>query len=267
MNVYDVLMDYEYKEIAIAVLLQHGFSSFEEVGDNDDQTGFRIWTGPELSPPQIQSWFPISVRVIAHQKTETYSVDVTEYSDHFRLVNTPTQVRGNADICLVSGAGFGWGEHETTQMGLNYLWRFYPNKLDKKRILDFGAGTGILGLAAQCCGAELVHAIEIDDGAIHTLKLNISANRGSTQFECHRQLAQRTTTYDFILANVYLDVLMNVVPDLCTRLEPAGKLWVSGFPFEQRHPIIELAEHCACKVIEMTQIRSWGSAVFARQDT
>ena len=34
-------MDYEYKEIAIAVLLQHGFSSFEEVVTMMT-TGFRI---------------------------------------------------------------------------------------------------------------------------------------------------------------------------------------------------------------------------------
>lgn len=265
MNVYDVLIEREHKEIVIAILLQHGFSSFEEISDGDEKAGFRIWTGPDLDKAQVHSWFDMPVEVIAHTPA-AYSIDVAQYSDRFRLVNDPTQVLDDTDICLVSGAGFGWGEHETTQMGLSYLWRFHPGKLRGKRVLDFGAGTGILGLAAQCCNAAFVEAIEIDDAAVHTLQLNISANQGVTEFKCDTRLTQESSTYELILANVYLDVLIAILPDLCVRLAPEGTLWVSGFPTARQDDIIHLAEQCDCKLMETAQIGSWASASFTRKD-
>ena len=52
----------------------------------------------------------------------------------------------------------------------------HPNIVRGRRVLDLGAGSGIVGIAARKCGASAVIAAEIDANAIAALSLNAEAN-------------------------------------------------------------------------------------------
>jgi predicted nicotinamide N-methyase len=51
-----------------------------------------------------------------------------------------------------------------------------PDSVSGRRVLDLGAGSGVVGIAAAKCGASEVIAAEIDHNAIAALRLNAVAN-------------------------------------------------------------------------------------------
>ncbi len=51
-----------------------------------------------------------------------------------------------------------------------------PEAVRGRRVLDFAAGSGLVGIAAAMCGAASVEAAEIDDFALASIRLNAAAN-------------------------------------------------------------------------------------------
>lgn len=51
-----------------------------------------------------------------------------------------------------------------------------PDRWTNRRILDFGAGSGLVGIAAMLAGAKLVRAAEIDPVACAAIELNAKLN-------------------------------------------------------------------------------------------
>ncbi len=51
-----------------------------------------------------------------------------------------------------------------------------PGLVAGRRVLDFAAGSGLVGIAAARCGAAAVEASEIDDFAASAIALNAAAN-------------------------------------------------------------------------------------------
>ena len=70
------------------------------------------------------------------------------------------------------GAGFGTGLHETTQLCLAAIAAWAAGGGQLEEVLDFGSGSGILGIAAAVCGASCVTAVEIDTRVHHAILAN-----------------------------------------------------------------------------------------------
>ncbi|MBV9043522.1 MAG: methyltransferase [Alphaproteobacteria bacterium] len=92
-----------------------------------------------------------------------------------------------------------------------------PQIVRGKRVLDFGSGSGLVGIAAAKCGAR-VTAADIDRFAAAAIGLNAEAN--SAQVEA--------TTDDLIGAPVRWDVIL--VGDMCYERPLAERLmdWLKG---------------------------------------
>ncbi|MEI6130430.1 MAG: ATP-binding cassette domain-containing protein, partial [Planctomycetota bacterium] len=80
-------------------------------------------------------------------------------------------------IFIDPGAGFGTGLHETTQLCLRALAAWISEGGRIERVLDFGSGSGILGIAAAVRGAAVVHSIEIDSLVHDAIRANADRNR------------------------------------------------------------------------------------------
>ncbi|KAJ1476426.1 ribosomal protein L11 methyltransferase-domain-containing protein, partial [Baffinella frigidus] len=72
-------------------------------------------------------------------------------------------------LMLEGGMAFGTGEHPTTRLCCNWLQRQVQVSQEEgvgMRVLDYGAGRGVLGLAAIKFGAKEAVGVEIDRDAI-----------------------------------------------------------------------------------------------------
>lgn len=111
---------------------------------------------------------------------------------------------------------FGTGHHETTYMMIQTILRF---DLNRKSVFDIGAGSGILSILANKKGAKHIFAIDNDkltyNNFYENLKLNTINSR--VKFEIKDCFSISNFRYDFIFANINLNVLLKLIPRINTR--------------------------------------------------
>lgn len=133
-------------------------------------------------------------------------------------------------IRVYPGQAFGTGQHETTYMMLEMLG---VQDLNGKRVLDIGCGTGILAIGAEKRGAERVLGIEIDPDCRENMQHHLRIN-ACRRVELNIQtLDQVNEKFDVILANITLNVLLELWPLAKARLRPGGVLYSTGILAEQ----------------------------------
>jgi ribosomal protein L11 methyltransferase len=89
------------------------------------------------------------------------------------LVVRPPWVHGGAsDIVIDPGVAFGAGGHPTTRLCLRLLLQSPPGG----PLCDWGAGTGVLAIAAARLGWSPVTAVDDDREALATIAANAAAN-------------------------------------------------------------------------------------------
>ncbi len=98
----------------------------------------------------------------------------------------------------------------------------HPEIVAGKRVLDFGAGSGLVGLAAARAGAASVRCADIDAFAVAAIQANADANG----------FALATTSEDVIGGPVPYDVIL--VGDMCYERPLAERLmaWLIAAPAE-----------------------------------
>lgn len=133
--------------------------------------------------------------------------------------------REGVGIRLEPGVGFGDGTHETTQLCLQAIAAL-PRR-SPWNLLDFGAGSGILAIAAAKLGAT-VDAVEIDTDALAHADRNARLNAVADRIHLARTLDGLPGPYDVIVANILRPVLLAFAADLVARLRPDGALVLSG---------------------------------------
>ncbi len=136
---------------------------------------------------------------------------------------------GDAEIFIAPGLGFGTGLHETTQMCLGALADRQRRGGRLARVLDYGSGSGILGIAAAVLGAEQVDAVEIDTSVHDALRANTRRNGVDMRIQLTGGLPTETIVYDVVVANIVASVLIEHATDLCDRVgRHGGELVLSG---------------------------------------
>lgn len=143
-------------------------------------------------------------------------------------------------IIINPGMGFGTGTHETTRLCLEILEEL-SLECSFKSCLDFGSGSGILGIGFQkICGGD-VDYVDIDqralDNNLENLKLNFTDKLPTSEFYL-RDHFNLKKTYDLVFANILEHVLIEEFELLRDSLAIGAKLIVSGILVEQKENII-----------------------------
>ncbi len=122
---------------------------------------------------------------------------------------------------------FGTGYHETTRLTLQLLEK-YIKKEDI--LLDVGTGTGILAIAAIKLGGSRAIGIDNDEWSIYNAKENVAANNLSDFIEItDSALASLPETqYDLLTANIMLNTILVMLPDIVKRTKSGGVILCSG---------------------------------------
>jgi ribosomal protein L11 methyltransferase len=132
---------------------------------------------------------------------------------------------------LDPGLAFGSGTHPTTRLCLDWLAGRELGGLD---VLDFGCGSGILGLAALTLGCRSVLAVDHDPQALLATRDNAAYNAladGRLTVGTGELVDGRR--FDVVLANILAGPLVDLAGKLRSALRPGGQLVLSGLLAEQ----------------------------------
>ena len=132
-------------------------------------------------------------------------------------------------IEIDSDISFGTGSHETTRTCAELL-KVYSESidLDKVTCLDIGTGTGILLLVAAQLGIKHLVGIDIEEYAANQAKINCENNDVHAKIICGDLDRDFEGTAQLILANLTVDPLMVLLPQIGKKLEDNGILIISG---------------------------------------
>ena len=139
---------------------------------------------------------------------------------------------GAADVVIVldPGMAFGTAEHATTRGSLRLLERAVR---PGDRVLDLGAGSGILAIAAVKLGAREAVAIEGDPLACEALAENVARNSVSSRVRVREGWATASTVaaegpFDGIVSNIETGILEPLFEGFARALESGAWLVISG---------------------------------------
>ncbi|MCE9630287.1 MAG: 50S ribosomal protein L11 methyltransferase [Planctomycetia bacterium] len=168
-----------------------------------------------------------------------------------------------ATIYIEPGIGFGTGLHETTQLCLAALMRWRQGGGPLDCVLDFGSGSGILGIAAAVLGAGQVDSVEIDGWAHEAIRANASRNGVAECIRVAGQLSETAAGYDLVYANIVAAVLVAEAEAICWLVRRdangglAGCVVLSGLLAEEWPQVAE----CYTRLLDlrpvMTSMGDW----------
>jgi ribosomal protein L11 methyltransferase len=172
-----------------------------------------------------------------------------------------------ADIVLTldPGRAFGTGTHATTALCLGIIARLADAPTPPRRVLDVGAGSGILAMAAAALGAGTVVACEIDAEASQVAAENIAAN------DLQAAVAVTTTPieelpgrFDLILANILAGENIRLAPHFLARLAPGGHLALSGILIEQEPAVTAAFNRLPLTLVTIDRRDEWSCLLYRR---
>ncbi len=134
---------------------------------------------------------------------------------------------------LDPGLAFGTGSHPTTRLCLEWLEASITPGVS---VLDYGCGSGILGIAAAKLGAGDVLGIDIDPAALTAAADNAAKN--GVRLQLAHSGDALAATFDRVVANILTNPLMLLAPLLTSRLKPGGRLALSGVLASQAGQVI-----------------------------
>ena len=153
---------------------------------------------------------------------------------------TPPPEPDAVNLLLDPGLAFGTGTHPTTAMCLRAL---DAAPLETTRIVDYGCGSGILGIAAALLGAHQVLGIDNDPQAItasqdNAVRNGVSASQFSASLPDAVVLENWQGSAEWVVANILAGPLIELAPTLIALMAPRGRLLLAGLLEEQAESII-----------------------------
>lgn len=131
------------------------------------------------------------------------------------------------NLRLDPGLAFGTGSHPTTMLCLNWLEK---QPLEGKTVIDFGCGSGILGIAALLLGAEKVWAIDNDPQALLASRDNAKRNniKDERLITLLPEQIPSEAKADIMLANILAKPLIDLADKISDLTSNNGQMCLSG---------------------------------------
>lgn len=147
-------------------------------------------------------------------------------------------------VILNPGISFGTGQHETTQMCIEFLETLITPKCT---VLDVGCGSGILSITSILLGAKSAIGIDIDPLAVKIAKENAQLNNireSEFKFLCGNLTEQIHGKFDVICANIVADTIIELSKNIANFMHEESKFICSGIISERKEQVInELKKH------------------------
>lgn len=136
-------------------------------------------------------------------------------------------------VRLDPGLAFGTGTHPTTALCLQILDSL---PIAGRTLIDYGCGSGILGVAALKLGAAHVVAVDLDPQALIATRDNALRNGVASSIVVQGIEAPLLSAF-CVLANILAGPLIELAPKLTSACEPGGHLLLSGLLKTQAYAV------------------------------
>jgi len=257
----------EHSEILEDALLLAGCKAVTLI-DTDDQPVYEPIRGttPLWQHTTIQGLFEEDVDVAqlvalmdsviaAHQlRVASISTEILEdkdwereWMDNFKPIacgdrlwivpswQTPPDAAG-VNLKLDPGLAFGTGTHPTTFLCLQWL---NDHIQAGDTVLDYGCGSGILGLAALLLGAERMTGIDIDPQALIATDNNAAVNNiAAERYFVTTDTNDLESHYQIVIANILAGPLCDLSDAIASYLKPGQPLVLSGILAHQADTVM-----------------------------
>ena len=135
------------------------------------------------------------------------------------------------NLMIDAGAAFGTGHHGTT-VGCLVAFDELLKRERFERVLDVGAGTGVLAIAAAKTGSAVALGTDIDKPSVRIANENAKLNAAPARFVHASGLNDQTVRghgpYDLVFANILAPPLVALSQDIKTSLKLGGVAILSG---------------------------------------
>ncbi|MEM7644101.1 MAG: 50S ribosomal protein L11 methyltransferase [Pseudomonadota bacterium] len=176
---------------------------------------------------------------------------------------------GRVPLLVEAAMAFGTGHHGTTQGCLLALEALLQTGLAPGRVVDIGAGTAVLAMAAARVWPEApVVASDIDAVAVEVAKANLAVNDLADRVDCveaagfdHPHLAG---PFDLIFANILKGPLIGLAPEMGRRCAVGGHGILSGILTPQADEVIEAYRAEGFSVLRHQVIGDWTTLTLRR---
>jgi ribosomal protein L11 methyltransferase len=130
---------------------------------------------------------------------------------------------------LDPGLAFGTGTHPTTHLCLEWIDSHdFANDAHAEVVVDYGCGSGVLGIAAAIKGARSVCGIDNDPQALTATFDNAQRNGAADIVQCLAPEKFKPLSADVVFANILAGPLVELAPRLIATVRPGGFLVLSG---------------------------------------
>ena len=193
------------------------------------------------------------------------NVNIIEVSD--RIVIKPSfrdyeQKKDQIVITIDPKMSFGTGEHETTKLILKLVDKYI---CQGSTVLDVGSGTSVLGIAASKLGAKNVISIDNDEWCYINGLENVEKNNLTNIKVLHGTIYDiGDKQFNIVLANINLNVLIDIKQELFKKVENLGLLILSGILLSDLEEIKRQFLHLGLTALEYLEINNWISIVFKK---
>lgn len=171
------------------------------------------------------------------------------------------------NLRIEAGAAFGTGHHGTT-VGCLIAYNDLLKKSRFGRVLDVGAGTGVLAIAAAKTGTPVAVGTDIDAISVRISNENTALNQSNARFVHanglnHRKVRQ-SGPYDLVFANILARPLVGLSMDIRGALKPNGLVILSGLLRTQERFVKAAYLSHGFKVVRRIHRDAWCTLVMQR---
>ena len=128
-------------------------------------------------------------------------------------------------VRLDPGLAFGTGTHPSTALCLTWL---EGAPLRGLAVIDYGCGSGVLGIAALKLGARCVHAFDLDPQALLATRENAADNGVAAGMRICETASLLPQECDVMVANILSETLVGLAPALAARVSSGGSVLLAG---------------------------------------
>ena len=159
-------------------------------------------------------------------------------------------------IELDPGMAFGTGTHPTTVMCLQALEKTVK---PGDYVTDIGTGSGVLAIGAALLGAKHVHALDLDEVAVRSAKINIKLNKvQETTDVVHGNLLDTVKEpADVVVANILAEIIMSFAEDAFKVVKEGGIYITSGIIGAKKDDVKQSLEAAGFIIEEVMMMEDW----------